>query len=65
MHAVLPWSSEGEPIAKPKRKPKPKAEGWHTSFENGCHHHPDCFTCPYQDCLLGTGGLSPTASAAW
>lgn len=20
--------------------------------ENGCKHHPDCFTCPFHDCIL-------------
>lgn len=21
--------------------------------DNGCHNHPDCFTCPYDDCIVG------------
>ena len=28
--------------------------------KNGCHHHPDCFTCPFPDCRLhqtGTPGV--------
>ena len=20
---------------------------------SGCRHHPDCFTCPFVDCILG------------
>lgn len=24
-----------------------------TNIENGCEDHPDCFTCPFEDCTLG------------
>jgi hypothetical protein len=23
-------------------------------YGNGCAHHPDCFSCPFDDCVEGT-----------
>jgi len=23
-------------------------------YGNGCKHHPDCFTCPHDECIEGT-----------
>jgi len=32
--------------------------GWHAAtVPNGCYIHPDCFTCPREDCVLSTGNL--------
>lgn len=30
-------------------------EGFHKFpyVENGCSHHSDCFTCPFEDCIAG------------
>ena len=36
-------------------------------YDNGCSHHPDCFSCPFTDCLHdrpslgGVGGGQPGA----
>uniref|UniRef100_A0A6M3KGZ8 Putative DNA binding, helix-turn-helix domain containing protein n=1 Tax=viral metagenome TaxID=1070528 RepID=A0A6M3KGZ8_9ZZZZ len=26
--------------------------------DNGCELYPDCFTCPFTDCLIGKKGIS-------
>ena len=26
-------------------------------YGNGCRHFPDCFTCPFPDCIAGQNGL--------
>ena len=39
-------------------------EAWHRSqpgellYGNGCTWHPDCFTCPYHDCVAGQKSMN-------
>ena len=61
-----PWGPDGWspfPSAKDRRASVRRGDqGFHTAeVKNGCKHHADCFTCPFDDCIVSV--TPPTAEA--